>query len=188
MGTFGSRRGSAEKLTLPLMILAFAAVGGFLYWLNLTAQPTESVVLDEDMGPAFESGASAILPAIDFLLNPAAYAGQVVEVTGARVATRLGTQAFWIGPDDSPFLVKMAPALLEAGTEVMVQTQVTVVGSVLMMTDSIVAAWDAAGAFPTEGEKFVAEFAVGSNFIEATTVMVPGAPAAGGAGGEGGGS
>jgi len=181
MGTFGSRRGAADKLTLPLMILAFVAVGGFLYWLNITAQPTE---INMEEGPVeTESGADVSVPLVDFLGDPAMYAGQVVEVTHARVASRLGSQAFWIGPDATPFLVKMAPALVEAGTEVMLESTVTVVGTVGTLDNAMLEEWDAAGAFPSEGDRIVAEFAVGSPFIEATAIITPAA-----AGGEGDGS
>ena len=59
MVSFGSRRGFADRLSLPLMVVAFLAVGGFLYWLNITAQPTEVAVAEEPGETA--SGASAIL-------------------------------------------------------------------------------------------------------------------------------
>ena len=36
------------------------------------------------------------------------------------------------------------------------------------MTDSAHAAWDAQGAFPNDGDKIVAEFAIGSPFLEVT--------------------
>jgi hypothetical protein len=162
------------------MILAFVVVGGFLYWLNVTAQPTE-VAIDE--GPEVtESGASVSMSLVDFLANPALYDGQIVEVTGARVAGRLGAQAFWVGPDASPFLVKMAPALVEANTEVMAGLDVTLVGPVSTLTNEVLAVWDSLGAFPNEGDRIVAEFAVGRPFIEATAILMP-VPA----GGEGGG-
>lgn len=183
MASLGSRRGSAENFTLPLMILAFLTVGGFLYWLNITAEPTQ-VVIEE--GPEVrESGASAILDAQDFLVAPAEYEGQVVEVTGARISSRLGTQAFWIGPDDRPFLVKMGAGLVADSTRapVLVEQMVTIVGTVYTMTDSALAAWDSAGAFANEGDKIVAEFAVGSPILEARTIDVQGP-----AGGDGSGS
>ena len=184
MGTFGSRRGAAEKLSLPLMILAFVAVGGFLYWLNITAQPTE-VAIEEGTVEETPSGAAVSMPLVDFLTNPAQYDGQIVEVTLARVASRLGPQAFWIGPDATPFLVKMAPELVEAGPEVMLQSTVTIVGPVATLDEATLQAWDSAGAFPSEGDRIVAEFAVGSPFIQATAIIAPAAP---GGEGEGGGT
>ena len=172
MAKFGSRRGFADKLSLPLMILAFLVVVGFLYWLNVTAEPTEVVIVEEE--DPRESTASAILSVEDFLTDAGQYQDQTVEVTNARVASRLGPQAFWIGPDDAPFLVKMGAELVEAGTEVGLEDQVTLVGTVYTMTDSTHAAWDALGAFPNEGDKIVAEFAIGSPFLEVTTVEGPG--------------
>ena len=184
MANLGSRRGFAEKLTLPLMILAFLVVFGFLYWLNHTAEPTQ-VTIVEDEGPS-SSGASAILDAVDFLSGPGQYEGQLVEVTNARISSRLGPQAFWIGPDDRPFLVKMGPQLVEAGTEILIGQSVNLVGMVWTMSDSAHAAWDAQGAFPTDGDKIVAQFAIGSPFIEVSVVEGPGG-AGGGAGDAGAG-
>ncbi|MBT8397986.1 MAG: hypothetical protein HKO65_15295 [Gemmatimonadetes bacterium] len=183
MANFGSRRGFADKLTLPLMILAFLAVVGFLFWLNVTAEPTQ-IVIEE--AAERSTTASAILAVSDFLADAGQYEGQVVEVTDARVASRLGTQAFWIGPDDRPFLVKMDPDLVAAGTEVLIEQTVTLVGSVWNMTDSTHAAWDGQGAFPNEGDKIVAEFAIGSPFLEVTEIVTP--EAAGGDAGSGGSS
>lgn len=168
MAIFGSRRGAADKLALPLMIFAFLAVGGFLYWLNVTAQPTEVAVVEE--APTRESGASAILSAEDFLADPAQYDGRIVEVNGARVASRLGTQAFWLEDPRSPFLVKMSPDLVEAGTEVLTEQSVVLVGTVHILTDSTLLVWDSLGAFTNPGDRTVAEFAIDSPFLEATLV------------------
>ncbi len=88
MGKFGSRRGFADRLSLPLMILAFLAVIGFLYWLNITAEPTQVAIVEERMERT--SGASAILNVTDFLSDASQYEGQLIEVTEARVASRLG--------------------------------------------------------------------------------------------------
>jgi hypothetical protein len=185
MANFGSRRGFADKLSLPLMILAFLAVIGFLYWLNVTAEPTQ-VPIVEEVQDTRGSGASAILDVTDFLASAGQYDGQVVEVTGARISSRLGPQAFWIGPDDAPFLVKMGSDLVAAGTEVLVEQTVNLVGTVWMMTDSAHAAWDGEGAFPNDGDKIVAEFAIGSPLLEITSVGAPGETGGAGEGQAGG--
>lgn len=169
MANFGSRRGFADKLSLPLMILAFLVVIGFLYWLNVTAEPTQ-VPIVEEAEDTRGSGASAILDVTDFLAAAGQYEGQVVEVTSARISSRLGPQAFWIGPDDAPFLVKMGSDLVAADTEILVEQTLNLVGTVWVMTDSAHAAWDAEGAFPNDGDKIVAEFAIGSPFLEVTSV------------------
>lgn len=182
MATFGSRRGFSEKLSLPLMVLAFLVVGGFLYWLSITAEPTEVVIVEEDADEG--SGASAILDVVDFLEAPGDYEGQVIEVTGAQVVNRLGEQAFWIGTADAPFLVKMSPTLLESQPSVLVEQVVTVVGQVHILTDSVLNAWDALGTFPTETDRFLAEFSQDSPFLEVESVEVqtPGGAAGGQAG------
>ena len=180
MATFGSRRGFSEKLSLPLMVLAFLVVGGFLYWLSITAEPTEVVIVEEEVDAG--SGASAILDVVDFLEAPGDYEGQIIEVTGAQVVNRLGEQAFWIGTADAPFLVKMSPTLLETQPSVLVQQVVTVVGQVHILTDSVMTSWDSLGTFPTDTDRFLAEFSLNSPFLEVESVEVQtrgGGPAGG---------
>jgi hypothetical protein len=178
MANLGSRRGSADQLALPLMILSFVLVGGFLYWLNVSAEPT--VVAIEEAAPEHQSGASAILDLADFLENPEGQIDALVEVNAARVASRLGTQAFWVGPDDSPFLVRMSPELVAEGGDIQVESIVTIVGTVYMMSDSVLASWDEQGVFSNEGDRIVAEFA--TSFLEARSVEAEGGGAASGAG------
>ena len=178
MAILGSRRGSAENLTLPLMIVAFLMVGGFLYWLNVNAKSAEVAIVEET--PDEGSGASVTLSLQDFLANPEGQIDATVEVTGARIASRLGTEAFWIGSDAAPYLVKMAPELTEAGTEILVESVVNVVGTVYMMSDSVLSAWDEMGVFANEGDRIVAEFA--TTFLEATAVISQDGAANAGAG------
>jgi hypothetical protein len=166
------------------MILAFVLAGGFLYWLNKTAEPTQVAI--EEEGPAEASGASAILAAEDFLANPEGQLDHVVEVTGARIASRLGTQAFWIGPDEAPFLVKMNPELVASGQEILVESVVTVVGTVHMMSDSVLTAWDGLGVFGNAGDRIVAEFA--TTFLEARSIEAQGGADAGAGAGAGSGN
>lgn len=180
MATLGSRRGFADKLSLPLMLLAFVLLGGFLYWLGITAEPT-SIEIVETTTDEGGLSASAILDVEDFLANPEGQIDAVVEVTGARVASRLGSQAFWIGPDDAPYLVKMGPELVADSTQVSVESTVNIVGSVFMMSDSVLTAWDSLGVFANEGDRIVAEFA--TSFLEAYEIS--GAAGSGGTEGEG---
>ena len=177
MVTLGSRRGFADKLSLPLMLVSFIIVGGFLYWLSVTAEPTEVAIVEESTDEG--SGASTILSSADFLANPEGQIDAVVEVTGARVASSLGAQAFWIGPDDRPYLVKLSPALVEAGMRVLVQSMVDITGTVFMMSDSVLTSWDSLGVFTNPGDRIVAEFA--TSFLEAQAVeSMPGGGGGGG--------
>jgi hypothetical protein len=166
MATLGSRRGSSEKFALPLMVLAFVIGGGFLYWLSITAEGTEVAIVEA--AEARSSGASAILALEDFLANPEGQIDAIVEVNGARIASRLGEQAFWVGSDDAPYLVKMGPDLVTGGVGILVESTVTIVGSVYMMSDSVLSAWDELGVFANDGDRIVAEFA--TSFLEARSI------------------
>lgn len=166
MAILGSRRGSTENLALPLMIVAFLAVGGFLYWLSVSAKSAEVVIVEET--PDEGSGASAILSLQDFLVNPEGQIDAIVEITDARIASRLGTQAFWIGSDAAPYLVRLSPSLADAGIEILVESVVNIVGSVFIMSDSVLTSWDEQGVFSNEGDRIVAEFA--TSFLEATAI------------------
>ena len=160
MSDLGSRRGGAEKFGLPMMVVTFALIAGFLYWLNLAARPTEVEVAESG---ETETGVTTVT--LDaFMMNPAQYDGQEIRITETRVASPLGPQAFWAGPDDNPFLVKLAPGLVEQGVVVEPGTAVTVIGTVSMMSDSVLTSWTDAGAFENEGDRIVAEFA--ERFVE----------------------
>lgn len=176
MSTASMERGFADKLALPLMVLAILALGGFLYWLNMTAEPTEVIIVEEEP----DEGSGAAISLDEFLANPEARAGEPIEVSGARVSSRLGTQAFWIGPDDSPYLVKMAPSLVAAGGTVLVEQLVRLNGTVHSMSDSVLNAWQEMGAFSNEGDRIVAEFA--TSFFEVEEITAQGGDG-GGAGG-----
>jgi hypothetical protein len=208
MAILGSRRGAADALSIPLMILAFLVVGGFLYWLSITAEETEVEIVEgegeeEEMIPT-----AATLTQSEFLGGAAEYEGQTIEVTNVRVASRLGPKAFWVGPDDNPYLVKIdeelfgppaaegdtaradtaameteeAPAegeMAEADTAqaeerpdptelVEVDARLNVIGTVHLMNDSVLSAWDTLGVFTNEGDRIVAEFA--TSFLQAIRI------------------
>jgi hypothetical protein len=165
MSTSSTERGAAEKLALPLMVLSFLALGGFLYWLNITAEPTEVTIVEEEA----EGGSGSAISVDEFLASPEAQTGQSIEVAGARVSSRLGTQAFWIGPDDRPYLVKMSPDLVAAGGTVLVEQIVSLRGTVHTMSDSVLNAWQELGAFSNDGDRIVAEFA--TSFFEVDEIV-----------------
>ena len=87
MTDLGSRRGGVEKFGLPMMLVTFVLVAGFLYWLNLAARPTEVVVAESG---ETETGVTTVT--LDaFLIDPAQYDGQEIRITETRVASPLGT-------------------------------------------------------------------------------------------------
>jgi hypothetical protein len=180
MGDKASRRGAAN-LGMPLMIVAFLAMAGFLYWLNLQAKAeAASRAVQEDV-PVEASGpvAGTLVPGEDLQVDPSPYEGMTIKVEGLTVASGLGTQGFWLElPNKNPFLVSMSPAVKAEGVTVTPGQMVTVSGTIFAMGDSALNAWSAAGTIG-EGDRLAAEFA--THFLEAQQVQVSG----GTGGGEG---
>jgi hypothetical protein len=171
MAHSASRRG-VSGLAIPLMLLSFILLGGFLYWLRVTAEPTQPPMIEEGEVDTSSAGATDVAPTA---LNAATgqYVGQRVRLAGVEVASPVGAHAFFVNlTPQVPFLVKMDSSLVARG---MAQPtgRVTVVGAVHAMTDSIIDLWTREGAV-TAGDRPVVEFA--TYFIEAESIT----PAAGG--------
>ena len=167
----GSRRGAAN-LSIPLMVLAFGLIAGFLWWLSQNAESTE-VVVDElpTSTPAPNAGGAATDVTADQLrLEPATFTGQRVRVADVPVASAVGTQAFFLDLPQTPFLVKLSSELVARGEQVPTGA-VTVVGTLTAMNDSIVGDWAGSGAI-SEGDRILVEFA--THFIEANVVTPAG--------------
>ena len=76
MSDLGSRKGGVEKFGLPMMVLTFVLIAGFLYWLNLTAQPTEVAVAESGES---ETGVTTVT--LDaFMADAALYDGQEIRI------------------------------------------------------------------------------------------------------------
>jgi hypothetical protein len=172
MGNKASRRGAAN-LGVPLMIVAFLAMLGFLYWLNVQAQKEEAAKqaaiaeqqaedqADDDAGVERISGTS-------LQGDISGFVGATIRVDSLSVASGLGSQGFWLElPNKNPFLVSMSEAVKADGTTVSPGQQVSVVGTVHEMSDSVLDAWSNSGAIG-EGDRLAAEFA--THYIEATRV------------------
>lgn len=176
MRDLGSRRGAAN-LSIPLMILAFGLMAGFLWWLNQKAVPTE-VALEEqaDTATAVDLGANATEVSADQLrLQPGNFVDQLVKVSNVSVASSVGTQAFFLDLPQTPFLVKFSRDMVSAGAQVPTGG-VTVVGTLKAMNDSIVGDWVGRGLI-SEGDRILVEFA--THFIEAIQVTPASAAPAG---------
>ena len=165
----GSRSGAAN-LAIPLMILTFLVIAGFLWWLSATAEGTSGPVETADADTAEADGGAMAMSVqlADLERVPDSLVGQTVRVADANVASRMGNHAFWVElPSGSPFLVRMGDALTMDSVQVQQNQSVTVVGPIRTMSDSIVSAW-VADSVITEGQRIEAEFA--THFIEATNV------------------
>ncbi len=175
------RRGAAN-IGVPIMILAFLVIAGFLYWLSLQAQKQKAVEIREDSAAAasdsMSSGATALIPS-DLQTNAGQYLGQHVQVSGLTVASQLGTAGFWLNlPSGTPFLVSLSDTLRQQGVSAKTGETATVVGTMKQMSDSVVNAWTTAGTI-SQADRAAAGFA--QFYIEATQIKTA-APAAGGSG------
>ena len=181
-----SRRGAVD-MGVPLMILAFLIIGGFMFWLNGQAQNERELrIVEEAAAAAAEAEARATRAATvapeDLQMDATPFEGDVVSLPELNVASLLGTQGFWLEmPNGNPFLVSMSADVMAEGLAISTGSMATVSGVVLAMNDSILTAWTTAGTIG-ETDRIVAEFA--AHFIEASDVGV----AAGGAGAAGGGN
>lgn len=173
MASFRSREGAAQSATLPLMVISFVLIGGFMYWLSVTAEPTQVAIVEEDD----DAATGAAVPWSTFGADPESHEGQTVTVSGVPVSSRLGTQAFWAElPNETPYLVKFGSQLVADSVTVSAGDRGDITGTVHMMSDSVLDAWEAAGAFSDPVNRIEAEFA--TSFLEAETFRV--APSGGG--------
>lgn len=167
MASKSRTQAGAVKPEALLMLTSFLVVAGFLYWLSARAVPTEVAVPEPEDEPM--TGEVAMT---EFSVATASYVGQEIALRGISVATLLGAHAFWTNLDDAqktPYLVHLSDALLADSATVVAGTTVDVVGTVLAMSDSILDAWEAAGAFTNgETDRFQAEFA--ETFLEISSV------------------
>jgi hypothetical protein len=108
-------------MALPLMILSFVAIGGFLFWLSRTAEPTSVAVVEEGGSSTAAAAGGMLVGWNDFGANPGSYEGQMITLRPVRVASVLGQGAFWTQlPNETPFLInqrieaEFASSFLEA--------------------------------------------------------------------------
>jgi len=190
----GSRRGAVD-MGMILMILSFVVIGGFLYWLRGQAVQEEALQAQA----AAELAAQDTMPTINTVSpeaierDAAPFEGREIRLAAIEVASLLGDKGFWLEmPGGNPFLVSLTSEADAAGVEVTPGSPVTVVGTVVAMTDSILNDWVDSGSIG-EGDRIVAEFA--THFLAASQVELRGGQG-GGAGssdegnqeGDGGGS
>jgi hypothetical protein len=191
MADKASRRG-AVNMGMPLMIVAFLIMLGFLYWLSLQARAQkaeEAVKMQEaaaEKANTYPDAASVMGAELQQDASP--LVGKLVKTEPLPVASRLGTQGFWVElPNKNPFLVSMDDSLRADSISVQAGQKVTVVGTIWAMSDSALNSWVSSGTIG-EGDKLAAEFA--THYLQAVHVQVmkEGVPVGAGAGDGGGGS
>jgi len=173
MPLLGSRRGQTN-LGLPLMILTFIVMGGFMYWLYVTAEPTQSAVVEvEDDGASEVAGTSSgtLVPVDSLKTSPEAYEGQLIRVEGVEVAQEMGGRTYYVDLPEtvalpaSSFLVRLDDDLAAAGTSAAMGTALTMVGTLSVMNDSTVSEWEESGSIG-EVDRMLAEVATHYLLVE----------------------
>lgn len=173
MATLKSRAGAA-RLGAPLMILSFLMVAGFIYWLSVTAEPTEIAVVD----PGEEL--VNVVTLAEFSVEPGSYLGQVVSLRDIAIGDPLGNHARWLTLEDenrNGYVLHFADSL-RADTTVALSSltggmAVSLTGVVTETTDSILDVWDAAGAFDVALDKILPMSVPHLNFLEVTRIVLP---------------
>ena len=177
------RRGAVD-LGIPLMVMAFLVIGGFMYWLMGEASAQRELRLLEDSTEAVvdDFGTATTVSAVDLQTDPTPFEEQNIRVAGLAILSIFGTQGFWLElPNRNPFLVSMSEEVMAEGLVLSQGLGATATGVLHAMNDSARAAWTAAGTI-SEGDALAAEFA--THFLEATLVVV--ASGSGGDGNDGG--
>ena len=135
-------------LGVILTIVALAAIGGFMYWLNLQSRNIEA---ERAEAVAAEAEAARDLDASDLLANPQGAVSRRVVIAGIRVAIGLGQGAFAIGlADDVDYPVLLEPDPIQIlrmmETEIYGGDSVALSGRVYTFNDSLAAVWVESGA------------------------------------------
>ena len=169
MATLLESRAGAAKLGIPLMITSFVMVAGFLFWLSVTAKPTEVVLPDPE--EIFEN----VVSLADFSVDPRGYIDEAVSLQSVPLGDRFGNHFHWINLSDAhnnAFLLHWSDSL-RADTTIALSTLrpgtiVSLSGMVMEVTDSIVDGWLAAGGFMIPVESRVAGSTYHESFLEVT--------------------
>lgn len=180
MAETGSRRGAAPNISLILAVVAVVAIGGLIYWLNVTAEPTQVEFVPEDTAAEAEPVTDVPVVTLEELrAELGEFESIEIMMRNQVVNSLLGDQAFWVGPQDNPFLVRMDSAAQATTDAVATNDTVTVRGRIHAMSDSVLNAWEQVGVISGQGQRAVASFA--EYFMDANAVSPPGAAGSQGA-------
>ena len=169
------------------MLLTFAVVGGFLYWLNMQADELDVAVVEEEAADVDDFSSAPTVDAGVFGSDPMAQAGGVIRIDDLLVQSAVGSQAFFVEMPNhaGPYLIKMGVRVVADSVAVPSGSQVSVIGSVYAMSDSVADDWVASGAI-TEADRILATFA--PSFLEVVDILMEGDEGGDGEGGESEGS
>jgi len=166
-------RGNSGVFGTISMIVAFLAIGGFLYWLSLASEPTEFAVADE-------GEQAQVLSLNAFQMNPAGYEEVLLELDGVVVSETLGSHAFVTElPNGELYLVRLPGALVQQGLVVLAGDRGRVTGRVETMNEDVLARWDSEGIFLDPEHRSVAGAMLTYFSVESMQLETPAAEPAG---------
>jgi hypothetical protein len=172
MAKNSAEQASTGGLAPLLMIVAVVATVALLVWLSFASEPAQgpAMAMDDTTGVHAVAGPTApTVTAAEFGGNIASYANQEVNLAGVMVSSVVNEHLLWVdvpaAQGTSPFLVRVLPGAV--ATTPAPQSTIDVEGMVLAKTDSVLSAWDQAGAIP-EGNAGALQ--TGSWFIEARAI------------------
>ena len=168
MAEINVERKPARNYSAILAAVSVVLIAGFMWWLAANAEPTTVAVVEDEAadttGMGEEAGLGVTLAQLD--AGPESYVGREVAIQDVPVSSRMGAQAFWTElPSRQPFLIKLDSTLVASQETVSSGERMMVRGTVHVMTDSVLNAWQASGAIG-DAERPEAEFA--QHFIEAS--------------------
>lgn len=158
-GTAHMRRSGFAGTSSLLLLLAIAAVGGFLFWLYTQAQS-----LEEDVQPVMDDTASAATAVTleTLAADPASAIGEETVLDTVVVSDRLGRAVFNLRLNDTlSYPVLLEAGFIQRGLTVYSGDRITVGGRFYSLNDSIRDEWLARGAIDSasaEGVPAVASF------------------------------
>jgi hypothetical protein len=162
------------SFNIPLMILAFLTMAGFLYWLNIASEPTQIAVAEENGMEAMLDEATSVSP-IALIEDAQELIDEMVRVPNIRVAELMGTSAFWFpvsmgDEEEQLYLVFLDPNFIDPGFQLVPDDVLTLTGTVREMSDQIITQWEEQGLFTEEGQRPMA--AEVETFIQAAHLDV----------------
>ena len=157
MQMFPTSRAGAVRLGLPLMILSFLVMAGFLYWLS-TYEAPEVEVDDDSM--VSQDGLNEVAFE-DFVLGTQSFMGEEITLRFVDVNSTVGSRLFWtMLPGSNPYLMHISEEALADSVEVLDGLRVDITGMVTELSDSVLDVWMEAGILRNDGDRLQAMFAV----------------------------
>jgi hypothetical protein len=162
-------KAKSGALNLPLMIVAFLAMGGFLYWLSVTSEPTEFAVAEENRTADLPT-ATSVSP-VEFSEGPAGYVGERIRIPNVAVRDLTGLNLIWFhlaNEEETPYLVRIDRRFVADDLQVLRDDVISLAGTVHAMSDSVLTAWEDLGIFTAEGQRGLVQ--AQESFIEADQI------------------